>query len=240
MTLVPKRAARPIAYIPATFNASKTQFAQRFVAALSALCEGEVPPSADMVDNWFNGTDVDSLQSWVSDAVEFGWTQAIAVIDAATIIAENPPEGREGHAPSPFGKTDQRTPVERFQASQTQFTEELHAFWNERVVPAITVSCYADGDDRASLIRKAAVESLTLVTEGSRTSIFFSADGTRCCVRVPTKTLNLVINDGGVPRAPTVGELRHFLDEEFKATAERKKAIQAKIAELDAELKSLE
>jgi hypothetical protein len=240
MTLVPKRAARPTAYIPTSLNAQKSRFVERFVSALSMLCDGEVPPNADMVDGWFTGTDVDSLQEWAINNAEAGWAQGIAVIDAATILAENPLEGVEGHEPSPFVKIDKRTPIERFQASQSAFTEELHKFWNERVVPVITSVSYLNDLDRASLIRMAEVESLAIVPDGPSTSVTFMVGDMCRVVRVPTKALNLVINDGGVPRAPTVGELRHFLDEQWRANADRKKAIQAQIAELDAELKSLE
>lgn len=67
-------------------------FEQRFIEALSILCGGR-RPELQIVKDWFN-TNLDSLelQAW---AIENGpeWAQGIAVIDAARLLAGQPPDG---------------------------------------------------------------------------------------------------------------------------------------------------
>lgn len=70
-----------------------TTFIERFGYLMELLCCER--PSDKMIQDWFDGTDNDSLQQF---AVEHGpdCIQGIGLIDGVTIMADQPPEG-EGH-----------------------------------------------------------------------------------------------------------------------------------------------
>lgn len=75
-----------------------TTYLSRFADAMETLCNGNRPTS-EMIITWFADPDSFELQEF---AMEHGpsWAQGIAVIDAATILADQPCEG-EGHEPAP-------------------------------------------------------------------------------------------------------------------------------------------
>lgn len=79
-----------------------TTWLYRVQHALMVLCDSPIMPTEAMVLAWFTSDD-ESLQQWVhtyGTNMRTPWVQGIAVIDAATVMADNPCEG-EGHAPRP-------------------------------------------------------------------------------------------------------------------------------------------
>ncbi len=73
---------------------------ERFVMAVSFLV-GKAPPDQYVVD-WLEGNETKhgtwELQNWVGENIpdSLGWAQAIAILDAAEALAQNPEEGM-GH-----------------------------------------------------------------------------------------------------------------------------------------------
>jgi hypothetical protein len=65
----------------------------RFTEAVRHLVGAE--PPAELVDAWINDVDRDDdLCQWVGSAPNTpSWTQNIAVLDAASVLASNPCEG---------------------------------------------------------------------------------------------------------------------------------------------------
>ena len=72
--------------------AAPTTYLQRFGDAMELLCGGNRPPDELMRDFLNQTGQPDNLQEF---AIEHGpiWSQGIALIDAARLIAYNPTEG---------------------------------------------------------------------------------------------------------------------------------------------------
>jgi hypothetical protein len=66
---------------------------QRFAQALAVLCGGNEPPQ-DALEDWLDqAKDSFALQEWAVEHAVLSWAQGIAVIDAASILADQPVEG---------------------------------------------------------------------------------------------------------------------------------------------------
>jgi hypothetical protein len=78
----------------------KTTYEERFGDAIYLLVGGKFPPK-DLLEDWIEGVEwskKESLQDWVGSHMGgvIWWAQAIAVLDAAHVLASQPEEG-EGH-----------------------------------------------------------------------------------------------------------------------------------------------
>ena len=73
-----------------------TTWMERFSQAIAVLCNGRVPPAA-LVEKWVENVEDNqlTLQDWVfgEGAASLPWAQALVILDAAQILADNPEEG---------------------------------------------------------------------------------------------------------------------------------------------------
>lgn len=78
-----------------------TTYLQRFGDALTLLCAGHRPPEPMLVD-WLNiKGDGSLLQGFVGEHAP-SWAQAVGVIDAALVMADNPTEGQSHESREEF------------------------------------------------------------------------------------------------------------------------------------------
>jgi len=73
-----------------------TTYRERFKDVIALLCQGEYP-SDIIIDNWYDeGLASFELQEFCRKYCPLEWSQGVAVIEAAMILAEQPEEGK-GH-----------------------------------------------------------------------------------------------------------------------------------------------
>lgn len=88
------RPAFAAGYKPVPSEGSTHQ--ERFTDAVRILCGGAVPPQ-EFVTEWISNIEVNGehrLQGWVlSQPGSIPWAQGIAILDAATVLANGPEEG---------------------------------------------------------------------------------------------------------------------------------------------------
>ncbi len=69
----------------------KLTFVDRFIAAIELICKAT--PDKQLVIDWLNNNDNDSLQDWIGATKAPWWLQSIGVLDMAYTAASNPVEG---------------------------------------------------------------------------------------------------------------------------------------------------
>lgn len=70
-----------------------TTWMERYRQTIALFCGGVVPPE-DLCEAWLrDGGDDIRLQDWVCCNTAVAWAQAIAILDAAHGMADNPEEG---------------------------------------------------------------------------------------------------------------------------------------------------
>lgn len=71
-----------------------TTWIERYRQTIALFCNGVMPP-LDLCEAWIknDGTDDLGLQDWICCNTTIPWAQAIAILDAAHIMADQPEEG---------------------------------------------------------------------------------------------------------------------------------------------------
>jgi len=250
MTLVPRRKPREVKYIPNQVPRSQSEFINRFARALSAFLTADgVPIPVDMVVDWFTNSD-DDLQDYVASnlAPPYLWMQAIQVIDAATLLAENPEEGCD-HKDNPWRKVQVAGPglVADLLADRADVERRVQDLYWDRVVPRAPFLAilkgekysfaHGDGGETLPTVPESQRSRVILVNaemEGNQVYLTFEHydDMSQANYKFPVGMLNLETNGRVKP-------LIDYLESNCAETKNRRDELIAKINALQGELDSL-